>query len=360
MAEGSGGDRTEEATPKRQEEGRKQGQVARSSELNSTAVVLAGGAVLLYGAATLGGGLGRVGVHYLEGIDTIRLEGQGDAVALLTGVFHQLAQMLAPFLLATFVAGFAAAAGQVGIRFSSEAIAFKFEKLNPLEGVKRMVGPQGLFELAKNLAKVALLGVVGWLTVQGLLPGLLDLVAAGPTGALEAASGAARSVLTRMTGVLAVIAVADFAWQRHRTAKSMRMTRQEVRDEAKQSDGDPHMKARLRSVMLEMGRRRMMDDVKTADVVVTNPTHFSVALKYDRGEPAPRVVAKGKGHLALRIRQVAAEHGVPRVEDVPLARALYASVKVGDMIPAKLFEAVAQVLASVFRAQRQAHAQGGR
>ena len=168
-----------------------------------------------------------------------------------------------------------------------------------------------------------------------------------------------QGLVLRLLLVMAVLAIVDLVWQRHRFEQQIMMSKQELKQENRDSEGDPQVRARLRSMMLEIARRRMMDDVRKADVVLTNPTHVSVALKYDRHEPAPRLTAKGQGHLALRIREVAREAGVPILERPPLARALYRAVKVGRFVPTDLYEAVAQSLAAVYRARRRVASAGG-
>jgi flagellar biosynthetic protein FlhB len=329
-------DRTESATPRRRKEARKEGQVARSSEVNSTLVLLAGVSVVAVALTWMGQRLYRVGVFFFEESSAVSLESPADALVFIELMIRQT----------------------VGV-FSLQALSFKAQKLNPVEGAKRLVSKQMLFELSKNLLKVLLLATVAILAIRPVLPELLGLMGLDLVGGWLEGGRFLWKLILRMIAVLAVLAIADWWWQRHRYEEQMKMTKEEVKREHKDAEGDPQVRARIRSMMLEAARRRMMDDVRTADVVVTNPTHFSVALSYDRTGPAPKVVAKGQGFLALRIREVAREAGIPVVEEAPLARALYRAVKVGGFIPTDLFEAVARVLAAVYRADRRRAAQAG-
>jgi flagellar biosynthetic protein FlhB len=347
------GERTEPATAKRRRQARDEGQVARSSEVNSTFVLLIGVASLLLAFGWMGHQIGDVGRYFFSEAGQAPLESGADGARLLLLMGEKVLLATAPVLLATFVVGTGVAFMQVGWNFSTKAFAFSATKLNVLSGLKRLVGKQAFFELAKNLTKVFVIGLVAVLTVRALLPqivGTLDL----PLGsALDVSGHFVWRLVLRLLGVLAVLAAIDFWWQRHRHEEQLKMTKEEVKREHKDQEGDPKVKARVRSIMFEHARQRMMDALKTADVVVTNPTHFAVGLKYEPTDPAPRVVAKGQGHLALRIREVARDHGVPIMEDPPLARALYRVVKVDGFVPSSLFEAVARVLAAVYRLNRR-------
>ncbi len=362
MSGNQDGDRTESATPKRRREARKQGQVARSMELNSVLVLGAGVFLILWGAGWMGRHLLGVSRFYLGEMAFVRVGDGAEAGRMMVLGLREMAYALAPLLLGTFVIGTAAALGQVGWAFSLEALSFRFEKLNPVEGLKnRLFSKQALFELAKNLAKVALLGVVAAVALKASLPRLIGLALLEFDAGWSEGTRLIASLVLRMLGALAVLAAVDFWWQRHRTEEQLKMTKEEVKREHKDSEGDPQIKARIRGLMMQSARRRMIDDVAQADVVVTNPTHFSVALAYSPEEPAPKVVAKGQGFLALRIREVAHENGVPVIEEPPLARALYRATRVGDMIPIELFEPVARVLAAVMKASQRVagHSRGG-
>lgn len=347
MSENAAGERTESATGKRRKEARQRGQVARSMEVNSVAVLLAGMLMLLSSLAWMGHGMRRLGIYFFDGIDAIPMETPTHATNLVRLLYSEVSTLVAPILLTVMVVGTGIAFAQVGWSFSLEALQWRWEKLNPIEGSKKFVNKRALFDVAKNVLKVAILCTVAWLVIEDRLPQILGLVAV-PDGFSQIRQ-LTLELLIRLMAVLTILAIIDFAWQKRRHEDSIKMTKTEVKQEAKDAEGDPQLKARIRSIQLEHARQRMMEDVKSADVVITNPTHFAVALKYSAEEPAPRVVAKGQGFLALRIRETAAAAGVPRVENPPLARALYRTTKVGSLIPTKLYESVAKVLAAVFR-----------
>ncbi len=347
------GERTERATAKRRRQAREEGQVARSSEVNSLFVLLVGVVTLMGAFAWMGTQLREAGLYFFSEAGRASLESPRDGMQMLLIMGQKVVYATAPVAGATFLVGTASAFGQVGWNFSAKALAFQWQKLNPVEGLKKFVSKQAFFELGKNLLKIGLLGLVAVLTIRSLLPQIVGILDMELIASLGTASQFVWKLVLRLLGLLAVLAAIDLWWQHYRYEEQLKMTKEEIKREHKDQDGDPKIKARIRGLMLEQARRRMMDDVKTADLIVTNPTHFSVGLKYESAEPAPRVVAKGQGHLALRIREVARDHGVPVIEEPPLARALYRVVKVGDYVPTSLFEAVARVLAAVYRVKRR-------
>jgi len=347
------GERTEPATAKRRREARDEGQVARSSEVNSTFVLLFGVATMMAAFGWMGQQLREAGVYFFSEAGQASMETTGDGVRMLMVMGMKVVYASAPVLAATFLIGTGAAFLQVGWNFSVKAFSFQMTKLNPIEGLKKFVSKQAFFELGKNLLKVGVLGLVSILTIRRLLPEIVGIMDLPLSGALDQSSRFVWLLVLRLLGILAILAAIDFWWQRHRHEEQLKMTKDEVTREHKDQEGDPKVKARIRSIMFEHARQRMMEAVKTADVIVTNPTHFSVGLKYDTTDPAPRVIAKGQGHLALRIREVAREHGVPVIEEPPLARALYRVVKVDGFVPSSLFEAVARVLAAIYKINRR-------
>jgi flagellar biosynthetic protein FlhB len=257
---------------------------------------------------------------------------------------------VAPIALACMLAGIASSIGMVGFRPSGKALKPDFRRVNPLSGAKNLFGPNALVETAKSIAKV---GVVAAIVAIALLPKLPEfggMVGISPTDFGSILATDMGSLVKRAAFAYLFIGLADFAWQKRRTEKSMKMDKQEIRDEAKNANLPAEVRSMIRRRQMEASRKRMMANVPTADVVVTNPTHYSVALRYDTSRAdAPEVVAKGKGIIALRIRELAAEHGVPVIPDPPLARGLYASVEIGHLIPEEFFGAVAAVLAFVYR-----------
>ena len=252
---------------------------------------------------------------------------------------------VAPLTGAMMAIGILGHVAQTGGFASLSMLAPKPERINPLKGFKRLVGPQGIWHGAKSVIKVAALVLVVWPPLHGLT---VSLINSGRLDLLAISGAVAQSTLRIARNTAAVgllIAAVDFGLQRRRVQKGMKMTKQEVRDEHRQSEGDPHVRGQIRQRQLAIGRNRMIAAVATADVVIVNPTHVAVALRYEHGRGAPRLVAKGKGAVAQRIREEAGTHGVPLVRDVPLARTLEASVRIGDEIPAMLYDAVARILA---------------
>jgi flagellar biosynthesis protein FlhB len=344
------GEKTEKATPKKRREAREKGQVARSSDLQGAVVLIAGIVALgSVGPALVDrmGDLMRGAILQTQDPGIVSKQGIG---VLMSAAGQAALLAVAPIALACVLAGVAASVGMVGFKPSGKALKPDFRRINPISGAKNIFGPNALVETAKSLAKV---GVVAAIVAIALLPRLPEfggMVGISPTDFGSILATDMGSLVKRAAFAYLFIGLADFAWQRHRTEKSMRMDKQEVRDEAKNQDLPAEVRGMIRRRQMEASRKRMMADVPTADVVVTNPTHYSVALRYDTSRAdAPEVVAKGKGIIAVRIRELAAEHGVPVVPDPPLARGLYASVEIGHLIPEEFFGAVAAVLAFVYR-----------
>ena len=349
MAEEAQQDRTEQATPKRREDARKKGDVPRSRELTMTGVMLAGTGGLLLMAGPMSRNLLQAfssgfEIERAQLLDTASL---APAFATIAGTAFK---SLAPFAVVLIAAVFLSAVAIGGWSFSMKAMSFKAERMSPLKGIKRIFGPNGLNELAKAIAKFSLVAVfaVTWLWWSAD-----DLLALGRQPVSTAIHGAARiigvSFLVVSTSLVAIAAV-DVPFQLWQYSKKLKMTRQQVKDEHKESEGRPEVKSRLRALQQQVATRRMMEDVPKADVVITNPTHFAIALKYDNNAMgAPRVVAKGKDLVAKRIREIAAENGVPLFSAPPLARVLFRVTDIGEEIPARLYSAVAQVLAYIFQ-----------
>ncbi len=361
MAEESFQERTEQATPKRREEARKKGQVARSRELSSVTVLLTGIFTLFWGSAYFYHHLAGILKYYLyeAGIHRVTM---GNMQGMGVMAVRQLAVTLLPLFLALVVMSVLANYLQVGTLVSFEAIAPKFSKLNPLEGLKRLFSGQAIMEFAKSMFKLAVVGWIAWDTVSGELPNLLPLIHKTPGSILNYVGSVSFAMFWKVCLVMIMLAVLDFLFQRWEFEKSIRMTKQEVKEEHKQTEGDPMVKSRIRSIQREMAQKRMMAEVPEADVVITNPTRLAIALKYEAGKmDAPQVVAKGSGTIARRIREVARDNGVPVIENRPLAQSLFKMVEVGQAIPETLYKAVAQILAHVYslRKKRGAAARTG-
>lgn len=351
MAEGnnSAQEKTEQATPKRLLDARKKGDVPRSRELVTSGVMLCGAGSLLAFSVPLGS---RLASGFSNGFKIERaniFDADFLAVSLAEQTIAAIV-LLAPLLAISAIAaiGFSVMLG--GASFSFSVIKPKFEKINPAKGIKRMFGLKALVELSKSLAKVALIVVIAVLWLRSLAPDVMRLKDMPMDVAVLKACWLAALSLLVVSSALIVGAVIDVPWQLYEYSKKMKMTKQEVRDESKETDGRPEVKQRIRQAQQEAANRRMMDSVPYADVIITNPTHFAVALRYDNARmAAPEVVAKGQDRIAARIREIAREHNITTFSAPPLARSLYHSTKVGQAIPAGLYTAVAQVLAYIFQ-----------
>ena len=350
MAENENGqEKTELPSEKRIREAREKGDVPRSRELSTAAVFGLGVAALL----ALGGSLSARSLDWMRG--ALRPDpGLVGSPELLFGHVGELIigfmWILAPFVAVTLVACFVSPVLMGGLNVSSKALMPDLKRLNPLSGLKRIYGPEGLAELLKSLLRVALVGVAAAVV---LVPGLPKLRAM-PNQPLELAAGTGLNfalwLLLATAAAMFLLGLMDAPYQKWNWYRKLKMTRQELREEMKESEGRPEVKGRIRQLQREMSQRRMMEDVPTADVIVVNPTHYAVALKYDGGSMrAPKVLAKGVDELALRIREVGTRHRVALVEAPPLARVLYREAEIGQEIPVKLYAAVAQVLSYVYQ-----------
>ncbi|WP_258359710.1 flagellar biosynthesis protein FlhB [Moorella sulfitireducens (nom. illeg.)] len=341
-------EKTEEATPHRIQEVRRKGQVARSNDL-SAALVLLASIIYLYW---------RRETFYVEMaglISTLIQEGWrhdldgGVFLAMVSEIAFKAGILLAPLLLLAATVGLAANFAQTGFIFSLEPIKPRLENLDPVKGLQRFFSRRALMELVKSLGKVVIVSLVVWLLVKGQFGRLLMTVDMGFPETLELAG---RIIFRVGLGAMAVflgLAAADYIFQRREFQRNIRMTRQEVKEELKQMEGDPLVRSRLREKQRRLARHRMMHAVPEATVVITNPVHLAVALRYRETEGAPRVVAKGAGSIAERIKDVARRHNVPVVENPPVARALYRQVELGQEIPVALYQAVAEILAQIYR-----------
>jgi len=339
-------ERTEAATPKRRAEVRRRGQSSRSHDLTTAIVLLAG----LYGVRMLAGSLAdRLSAMVVGSILSVGRLDKSAPPGAGVDVFGVLYAVLPSLLGLMAVAAVLAAIAQGGFVFAPGLLAPKFERINPWSGAKRILSVQGLMHSGKTLGKLAAVAAVGFFVVQGHMSQIAGLGSLELLPAVGAVLDFVWEIAFKSALAMVALGVADYLWERRRFLKSIRMTRQEVREEYRQSEGDPQVRARLRHKREQLFQQ-MMKSVRTADVVITNPTHFAVALKYDQGTmAAPTVIARGQDFLAQRIRDDARAAGVPVLENPPLARALYRMVPVGSQIPAELFVAVAEVLAFVFR-----------
>lgn len=350
----AGADKTEKATPKRREEARRRGQVAKSMDLNGAVVLVAALLALSllapHVAAVAEGAMRDGFARMAHPQQMMTAAGLGELFAMTA---RSLLLGVAPIAGVCLLAGIVANLGQTGIKPATQALVPDPKRLNPVNGAKNLFGTRMLFEGGKSIAKVAVVGVI---VALALIPKLTDVSAT--VGASPAALGAqlasmVLAIAQRAAFAYLLIGAIDFGYQRWRHEKSLRMSKEDLKEEMKQHSLPAEVKGALRRRQLQQARARMMAAVPQADVVVVNPTHFAVALKYDGTKPAPECVAKGQDLIALQIRRLAEEHGVPVIEDRPLARSLHAAIEVGQLVPEELFQAVAQVLAYVYRVARR-------
>jgi len=342
-------ERTERATPRKREQAREKGQVARSADVSSVCVLLAGVLALYFFSHHLYRGLAAV-IRSGLSFDRITEFSSAGCLQLCSTVLLRFLVMLLPVMGAVFLAALAANLIQVGFHLSGQALAPRLDKLSVSKGFGRLFSLRSLVELVKSLLKLGIVGGVAYLAVKGQSAGLLSLYDMSPNAITAFILGAALKLFLWVGLIMALVAALDYGFQRWKFEQELKMTKQEVKEEAKQAEGDPQIKARIRSIQQQAARKRMMQALPQADVVVTNPTHLAVAIKYDPlSMGAPQVVAKGAGAVAARIRQLAAGYGIPVVENKALARNLYKTVEPGREIPSELYRAVAELLAYVYR-----------
>lgn len=349
MAEDQFQERTEQATPRKRRKAREEGRVARSTELNS-AVILCLGALALY----------LIGPNMVEELKGFMIQSFTDAPkisvtndSLTALVSHRTLAfflILAPFLAVLAIVAYGVNVLQVGVLFTAKPLMPKPDQFNIANGIKRIISMRSLVQLVRDVVKLLLIGFVGYRAVTANLDTFYEL---SDTSAQVIAGTIGRMALTttlQIGGVILLLALFDYAWQKYDYEKNLRMSKQDIRDEMKDTEGNPQIKARVRQLQREMSRKRMMSEIPEADVVVTNPTHIAVALKYKPDlMDAPLVVAKGQRLIAEKIKEIAKLAGVPIVENKPLARALYKMCDIGSRVPADLYRAVAEVLAYVYR-----------
>ncbi len=341
-------ERTEAPTPRRREEARSRGQVGRSTDLTAAVALLGTLVFLQVTGRDLFGRLLEVMRRCLGETGQDAATAGGMKVILEAAAGH-CAAVLLPLLLTVLVVAGVTAFLQVGVLLTTRPLRPSLDKLNPLSGLQRMFSARSFVHLLMGVLKAGLLGLVAWYTLHGRMDVLASACRLPHTAMIGMAAEVVLGLALRLAVVLLLLAIIDFVYQKYRTERDLRMTKEEIREELKRMDGDPKLKARRRRVQMQLSLQRIQSTVPRADVVVTNPTELAVALQYDGATMrAPRVIAKGADYVALRIRQVAVANGVPIVERKPLARALYRDVAVGQEIPAELYKAVAEVLAYVY------------
>jgi flagellar biosynthesis protein FlhB len=343
------GDKTEKATPKRLSEARKKGQVAKSQDLNAAVVLLASLAVLAGYGPHFVDKLKASMTSSLSLISNPQIVSSKGLGGVLSSTAGNAVSAVMPIALTCLAAGVLANLAQVKWKPSAQALKPQVSRINPLNGLKQLFSVRSVFETGKSLLKLTVVAAIAALSMLPRLSEIGALVGTPPQQLMGTMAGMVLGIAERAGAAYLVIALIDYAWQKWRFGKDMMMTKEEVKEEAKQQHQPAEVRGAMRRRQMQAARARMMSDVPEADVVVTNPTHFSVALKYDGSKIAPEVVAKGQDLVALQIRRIAEEHDVPVVPDPPLARSLHATVEVGQMIPEDFFQAVAQLLAFVYR-----------
>ncbi|MCI6084779.1 flagellar biosynthesis protein FlhB [Selenomonas sp.] len=341
------GDKTEEPTAKKREEAAKKGQVGKSQEVSTAFVLLIGFFVIKALWERIYANIAEYTVYIFGHLNqTIDVE---TVLNLFIGMVFVLGQTAFPIMIAVMIVGLAVNIFQGGWHFNSEKLEPKLDNLNPINGFGRLFSKRSLVELVKSLLKIAIIGFFIYNYLKDEIFTMPQFIFYDLTTSLSKISDIIFGLVFQVIGVIMILAFADLAYQKWQTTQDLKMTKQEVKDEFKQVEGDPQIKGKIRQKQRQMAMSRMMQEVPKADVIVTNPTHFAVALKYEKGMMAPKVVAKGADFVAQKIKSVGRENDVPLVENRPLARALYASAEVGDFVPRELYQSVAEVLAYVYR-----------
>ena len=352
--DGPGGEKTEPATDKKKQDARKEGQVAKSRELGSAVSLFALFLVLKFYVGNLGASfLECFSTSYRYIPDMVKLVNGDISISDLTGVINEFIKMMLlmmlPFLIVAVVVGIVVELIQVKWQPTAKPLQPKLSKLNPLNGIKRLFSVDKLMDLLKALIKLIIIGYMAYSTLKDEVNQLFLLYDMELIGAINLFGNIVINLALKVSAVYLIIGILDYAYQRWKFYDDLKMTKQEVKDEWKNAEGDPAVKGKQKQRMQEASRRRMMQQIPTADVVITNPTHFAVALKYDTSvAKAPYVVAKGEDFLAARIKEEAAKYNIEIVENKPLARMLYYNVELGTEIPPELYSAVAEILAVIY------------
>lgn len=342
-------EKTEKATPKKRQEARQKGQVAKSQDLPGAMILLFVFASFMmlgdYYKSRINGMFGGLFEHWLLMELTT-----ANVMELFINITVQCLMMLLPIFAIVMLAGVVGNIMQFGFLLTGEGLKVQLKKLNPIEGFKRIFSMRSLIEFLKSILKVTIIGVMVYSAIMREWDEMLTLSSKPLEAIFAFTAGLTVSLGLQIGAVMAVLAFLDFMYQKYEHEKSLKMSKQDIKDEYKKSEGDPMIKGRIRERQRKMALQRMMQDVPKADVVITNPTHFAIALKYDASKmEAPTILAKGMDHVALRIKEIAKENDVITMENKPLARALYERAEIGDVIPADLFQAVAEVLAYVYK-----------
>jgi len=349
MPEDTDQEKTEKPTPRRLEKARKEGNVPKSAEVPSVLILLTSLGVFLFSGSWMFWNLSRFMGGVLGNAGTLHLD-SASLVPFLNEVFKFILILLMPLVFGILVAGFFGNIIQFGFLFSSKPFTPKLSKFSLIGGMKKLFSLKAVIEIPKSLFKFVFIGGIAFLLFRNELENFPGLMQFGVYEILTFIGKTSLIICFYVCLALIVLSIADFAYQKWQHEKNLKMTKQEIKDEAKQSEGDPKVKGKIRQIQLEIARHRMMDMVPEADVVITNPTHLAIALKYDQEKmAAPQVIAKGANYIAQKIKQIAVQNNIPVLEHKTLAQALFKAVELGDFIPVSLYKAVAEVLAYVYR-----------
>ncbi|WP_432354984.1 flagellar biosynthesis protein FlhB [Sporosarcina sp. A2] len=348
------GEKTEKATPKKREDSRKKGQVLKSQDVTSAIVLLSVFLFLFFAAGFM---KDRFYKFFKETFNTYITMGTLDsdqAMTIYMEVLKEMAFITLPVMIIAMVGAIAGNIVQFGLLFTGEPLKFDLKKIDPIKGLKRIFSMKAIIELLKSLLKISFIGGVTSIILYMNIDKVLNLAFKTPSAVMKTVGELVALMGITASFVLLFISVLDFLYQKFDYEKNLKMSKQDIKDEYKNSEGDPLIKSKIKQRQREMAMRRMMQEVPQADVVITNPTHYAIAIKYTDGEmDAPVVVAKGVDFIAQKIKLIAKENGIVTVENRPLARALYSDAEIGDRIPDQFFKAIAEVLAYVYRIQRK-------
>ncbi len=342
-------EKTEQATPKKKKEARDEGQVAKSEDFNTALILLSGVLLTLFlGGAIIAQMKDTMGMLcknlFYEDFNADTF------ITLVRDISFSNLKVVLPLMGGFMIVGLLATTTQVGLGLSRKALIPDFNKLNPIAGMKNLINMKSLVKTAMSIVKLSIMSGVAYVSIRKDLDPLLELISMRTEAIFTSASGLIFAITLKITIIMLILSFLDLLYQRWQFSKDQKMTKNEVKQETKQAEGDPLMKSRIRAVQREMSNKRMMQEVPEADVVVTNPTHYSVALKYDATTmESPKVVAKGVDLIALKIREIATNNNIPIVEDRVLARVLYSTIELGSEVPPKLYQAVAKVLSYVYQ-----------
>lgn len=348
-------EKTEKATPKKLKESREKGQVLQSKEVNSALMLLGAFAVISITGGFLGNSMVKLTkFFYQDYLNLDYLFSQRNLYQLLVSALFYTFVLSIPIAGVCFLIGLVGSYMQVGFLFTTKTLTFKLSKLNPIEGFKRMFSLKALVELAKSIVKIVMVGYVVWAYAKDQINVILNTIEMNVESIMVTLSNLAIGIGYRSGLVLVFLAILDYLYQKYDYEKQMKMTKQEIKEEYKQTEGNPQIKSKIREKQRQISMRRMMQEIPKADVIITNPTHFAIAIKYDPHQgQAPKVLAKGQDLIAQQIKKIAKENDVPIVENKPLARTLYDMVEIGDIIPPDLYQAVAEVLAYVYQMNKK-------